>query len=115
MNAPVFVADRHLGGYIARSPSHPHGDWWTWCPGVWDWMAATFKPETLIDVGCGEGHAIRYFLDHCCIDAVGIDGMVSARDAGIPMSSGPASLWSMSKNASSRIFSPSSGAPARRC
>ena len=83
MNAPVFIADRHLGGYIARSPSHPHGDWWTWCPGVWDWMAETFKPMTLIDVGCGEGHAIRYFLDHCCIDAIGIDGMVSARDAGI--------------------------------
>jgi cyclopropane fatty-acyl-phospholipid synthase-like methyltransferase len=80
---PQFITDRHLGGYIARSGSHPHGDWWTWCPSVWDWMAATFNLTTLIDVGCGEGHAIRYMLDHCCIDATGIDGMASARQAGI--------------------------------
>ena len=80
---PQFITDGHLGGYIARSPSHPHGDWWTWCPSVWDWMAATWQPMTAIDVGCGEGHAIRYMLDHLCIDAIGIDGMQSAKHAGI--------------------------------
>ena len=80
---PQFITNGHLGGYIARSASHPHGDWWTWCPDVWDWMAHTFKPMTAIDVGCGEGHAMRYMLDHCCIDTTGIDGMASARDAGV--------------------------------
>ena len=80
---PQFINEGHLGGYIKSSPEYPHGDWWTWCPKVWDWMAETFKPMTLIDVGCGEGHAIRYMLDHCCIDAVGIDGMASAKNAGI--------------------------------
>ena len=80
---PQFVTDGHLGGYIARSDSHPHGDWWTWCPNVWDWMASTFQPMTALDVGCGEGHAMRYMLDHCCIDVTGIDGMTSAKLAGV--------------------------------
>ena len=80
---PHFVNEGHLGGYIKRTPGFPHGDWWTWCPKLWDWMAEVFKPMTAIDVGCGEGHAVRYFLDHCCIDAIGIDGLATAREAAI--------------------------------
>lgn len=80
--SPQFVVDGHLGGYIRRSIAFPHGDWWTWCPRVWDFIAGEFNPEILIDVGCGEGHALRYFSD-LGIGAIGIDGMATAQDAGI--------------------------------
>jgi cyclopropane fatty-acyl-phospholipid synthase-like methyltransferase len=79
---PQFVTDRHLGGYIRSTPDYPHGDPWTWCPEVWDWIIKVFAPRTLIDLGCGEGHALKYFLDRG-VTATGIEGMVAARDAGI--------------------------------
>lgn len=77
-----FVTDGPLGGYVKSSETFPHGDWWTWCPRVWDFIAREFKPSSLVDVGCGEGHALRYFID-LGIGAIGIDGMATAQDAGI--------------------------------
>ena len=79
---PQFVNDRHLGGYVKTSTEYPRGDWWTWCPQVWDWAILTFKPLTMLDIGCGEGHALRYFLDHC-VEAIGVDGVPQVREAGI--------------------------------
>jgi SAM-dependent methyltransferase len=82
MTAPEFIAAGHLGGYIKSTPDLPHGDPCTWCPPVWDWLIRVFNPRLVLDVGCGEGHALRYFLDRGVL-AVGIDGMEQARDAGI--------------------------------
>src|SRR5262245_46139402 len=82
MVTPQFINAGHLGGYIKSSENFPHGDWWTWCPQGWEWAIETFQPKTLIDVGCGEGHTLRFFLERG-VSAVGIDGMASVREAGI--------------------------------
>lgn len=58
----------HLGGYI------PGGDPATYYPELWDWLVNDHGVKSVIDVGCGEGHAARYFADHGC-DVIGIDGV----------------------------------------
>jgi hypothetical protein len=77
-----FVNEGHLGGYVRSTPEYPHGDPWTWCPEVWDWAVATFKPRHAIDVGCGEGHAVKYFQERGVI-TVGVDGSPTAQMAGV--------------------------------
>lgn len=77
-----FATAGHLGGYIKSTLEHPHGDPCTWCPAVWDWVIRVFRPQLVLDVGCGEGHALRYFLDRE-VPALGVEGMALARDAGI--------------------------------
>lgn len=67
----------HLGGYCPADSEHPHGDKWTWTPRVWDFLFEKINPKTLLDVGCGEGHHTKYFLDHN-INAYGIDGSEEA-------------------------------------
>lgn len=57
----------HLGGYI------PGGDPATYFPELWDWLLST-GIKSVIDVGCGEGHAARYFADRDC-RVIGIDGV----------------------------------------
>jgi cyclopropane fatty-acyl-phospholipid synthase-like methyltransferase len=78
-----FVNDGHLGGYIRSTPTMPHGDPCTWCPKVWDWMARVFQPNLIMDVGCGEGHTVRYSINALGLPAVGVDGMLQTRSAGI--------------------------------
>lgn len=60
----------HLGGYIVRLTDH--GDPNTYATEVWDWMVQS-GIRSVIDVGCGEGHSTRYFLDRG-LDALGIEG-----------------------------------------
>lgn len=76
MQAPVsephFYIDPekpHLGGYI------PGGDDATYYPDLWSWLVNIRKVKSVIDVGCGEGHALNWFLDHGCA-VLGIDGVV---------------------------------------
>jgi SAM-dependent methyltransferase len=57
-----------LGGNIIG------GDENTWAPAVWDYIIERFKPENLIDVGCGEGHLISYFQSKNIV-VLGIDGL----------------------------------------
>jgi cyclopropane fatty-acyl-phospholipid synthase-like methyltransferase len=82
MSGVEFVTHGHLGGYVKSTSEYPHGDPWTWCPAVWDWAIATFRPRTMVDVGCGEGHTIKYFLERD-VSAIGIDGCASAREAAV--------------------------------
>lgn len=56
----------HLGGYI------PNGDPNTYSHEVWDWMIQN-GIKSVIDVGCGEGHSTKYFLDKG-IEVIGIEG-----------------------------------------
>jgi SAM-dependent methyltransferase len=68
---PQFVTDErrpHLGGYIAG------GDPWTWCPSLWAWLIERYAVKSVIDVGCGEGHALRWFRERGC-RVHGIDGI----------------------------------------
>jgi SAM-dependent methyltransferase len=69
--APEFYVEEkrpHLGGYIAG------GDPATYFPDLWDWLVFARGVKSVIDVGCGEGRAARYFADAGC-DVIGIDGV----------------------------------------
>lgn len=57
----------HLGGYI------PGGDPATHYPDLWKWLVDT-GVKSVVDIGCGEGLAARYFADRGC-RVVGIDGV----------------------------------------
>jgi len=60
----------HLGGYIVGLTSF--GDPNTFATEVWDWMI-DYGIKSVIDVGCGEGHSTKYFLDNG-IECVGVEG-----------------------------------------
>lgn len=63
-----MMTDGHLGGYVVG------GDPATFYPGLFDWLVETWKIGSVIDVGCGEGHALKYFADKGCT-VVGIEGI----------------------------------------
>lgn len=66
-----LVCDGHLGGFIAG------GDPDTYDPIVWQLLINKYKPCTMLDIGCGEGHAVKWFLDNG-VDAYGVDGSTLA-------------------------------------
>lgn len=61
----------HLGGYIKG------GDFATYYPDLWAWLVEDQGVSSVIDVGCGEGHACGYFasLGLGLDDVIGIDGV----------------------------------------
>lgn len=58
-----FVNEGHLGGYVAADNQYPNGDPMTYTPFVWEYLLNKFNPTTVLDVGCGEGHALLWFLE----------------------------------------------------
>jgi hypothetical protein len=62
-----LVCDGHLGGFIAG------GDPDTYDPVVWRDLVDTLKPKTMFDIGCGEGHAVKWFLNKN-VESCGVDG-----------------------------------------
>ena len=72
--------DGHLGGYVPASGDCPHGDPYTYFPRLWEWLIERFAVQSMLDVGCGEGHAVKWFLDHG-VEAYGIEGCQAAIDA----------------------------------
>ena len=66
-----FVTDRgrpDLGGNVR------HGDLNTWCPAIWRFIVERFGVRSVLDVGCGEGHAVLFFQRPGLV-AHGIDGL----------------------------------------
>lgn len=63
----------HLGGYF------PDGDPSSYCPELWSWLIAELRVSSVLDVGCGSGQALRYFLEHGCT-GLGIDGLPPRSD-----------------------------------
>ena len=61
---------KHLGGYIVNVTEH--GDPNSYSTEVWDWMVNN-NIKSIIDVGCGEGHSTKYFLDKG-MEAIGVEG-----------------------------------------
>ena len=58
---------KHLGGNtIGGNPQ-------TFYPQLWAWMVKTLNIKTVLDVGCGEGHAMREFTRLGC-EVNGLDG-----------------------------------------
>jgi SAM-dependent methyltransferase len=58
----------HLGGNIHG------GDPLTFYPRLWKWIAARFRVRTVLDIGCGEGHALAEFAKGGA-EVLGIDGL----------------------------------------
>lgn len=66
--------ESHLGGYIVGLTDH--GDPNTFATEVWDWMVSS-GVRSVIDVGCGEGHSTKYFIDKG-LEAIGVEGGANA-------------------------------------
>ena len=74
---------------LATDPQHPHlggniigGDPLSWTPNLWRHLLDTFSPPTVLDVGCGEGHALKWFRD-AGVPSVGIDGLRANMERGV--------------------------------
>jgi cyclopropane fatty-acyl-phospholipid synthase-like methyltransferase len=63
-----MTAPAHLGGYVAG------GDEATWFPELWRWAVNELGVRSVLDIGCGEGHALRYFRELGC-NVTGVDGV----------------------------------------
>jgi glycosyltransferase involved in cell wall biosynthesis/SAM-dependent methyltransferase len=66
--APDYATEGKLGGYIVG------GDEATYFPQLWDWFVDELKVKSVLDVGCGEGHALKHFRGRGC-QVLGLDGM----------------------------------------
>ena len=62
-----IIDDGHLGGYVEG------GDEGTYTPRLWDTLIADYDIKSVVDIGCGEGHASKYFADKG-IEVLAIDG-----------------------------------------
>lgn len=68
----MIVTKGHLGGYVKG------GDDATYYPHMWSGLVKDLGVKTVLDVGCGEGHAIDYF-DRIGAEAYGVDGIEQNR------------------------------------
>ncbi len=64
----TFVTDGHLGGYVEG------GDPNTTYPTLWRYLVRELGVSSVLDVGCGDGGALRWFVEQG-VEAVGIDGI----------------------------------------
>lgn len=70
----TFHEQGHLGGYVIG------GDEATYYPDLWRWLVEERRVDSMLDVGCGEGHALSFFRDLGC-KVEGIDGVPQADPA----------------------------------
>ena len=68
-----MIEDGEVGGFVDG------GDSWTYYPYLWDQLIEIYKPKHILDLGCGQGHASKYFMDKG-IQVTGMDGSTKARD-----------------------------------
>lgn len=83
----------HLGGY------HRGGDPLSWYPEMWEWLVESENIKSVLDVGCGEGHALHFFEERGCRVA-GYDGIAQdhARIYLHDYTQGPADEWASGRN-----------------
>lgn len=62
------VVEGHLGGYVAG------GDPATYFPDLWQWLIDKAGVTSMLDVGCGEGHALKFFRERGCT-VWGVEGI----------------------------------------
>lgn len=58
----------HLGGYLKG------GDTGSYYPELWTWLVEACGIRSVVDIGCGEGHALAFFRELGC-HAIGVDGI----------------------------------------
>jgi hypothetical protein len=71
---PLMPGKEHLGGCIVW------GDPGTAAFSVWDRLISDYGVRSMIDVGCGAGHSMDYFLERG-VDAWGVEGFEAALSA----------------------------------
>lgn len=87
----IQCSEGHLGGYIAASPEPApsglqieHGDPQTYTPELWRWAVESLGVRSVLDIGCGEGHASLFFREQGCA-VTAVDGSVLAhRNSVVP-------------------------------
>lgn len=57
----------HLGG------AYPGGDVHTYWPDIWGWILVEMDVRSVLDIGCGYGHNLKWFKDQGC-DVLGVEG-----------------------------------------
>jgi SAM-dependent methyltransferase len=74
----------HLGGCIIKDnyPQFGRVDVGTWAPQVWDNIITTYSPKSMVDVGCGAGHSLNYFISKG-LDSIGVEGYLPAIESSI--------------------------------
>jgi SAM-dependent methyltransferase len=70
MGAVIDENRPELGGNLR------YGDIDTFCPVIWRFLVERFAVRSVLDVGCGEGHAVAFF-NRLGIFAHGIDGLAA--------------------------------------
>lgn len=63
-----FVEQGHLGGYVEG------GDEATNFPALWEGLVNDLEIKSVLDIGCGEGHSLRYFRELGC-RVLGVEGV----------------------------------------
>jgi SAM-dependent methyltransferase len=58
----------HLGGNIVGGDTH------SFCPELWKYLVQKYDIRSVLDVGCGEGYAMREFRRLGC-ETIGIEGL----------------------------------------
>ncbi len=58
----------HLGG------AYPQGDGNTIMPDVWGYLLVKYDPKSVLDIGCGFGHALQWFQQNGLCNVTGIEG-----------------------------------------
>ena len=76
MYVVVDKSREDLGGNIR------HGDANTFAPRLWRYLIERFAVRSMLDVGCGEGHAVHFFARQGVL-AHGIDGLKSNIDRAV--------------------------------
>lgn len=62
----------HLGGNVPTEDGNCH------MPDVWGFLMVKYNLQSVLDVGCGYGHAIKWFHDHGVQRTLGVDGDTNA-------------------------------------
>jgi hypothetical protein len=68
--------DPHLGGCVIDN--RRNGDGGTWASQLWDKLIEMIGPKTVLDVGCGAGYSLKYFIKEKGLIGVGVEGYEDA-------------------------------------
>lgn len=67
----MSVERDHLGGCYLNNEN---GDSGSWAPCLWDQLIDFTNAKSVVDVGCGGGYSLKYFIDKG-LYGLGIDGL----------------------------------------